>query len=426
MSKKITWLLISIIFILLVICGIIVFLLISNKKHNNLEEKIYIETLEPIKELKEVQSISLYYRVKGCINKYYTYCNLLKSSNETTNEETENIARNIYNMLDKEYIAYKNMSESNMLAQLEKIDDFVLHIDSMYYIEDDEFNNLCIVNGTLRDKETNNIAKFKVAVKFDYKNKTFSIIPNDYASQKYSNIMLGQKIDFGQVEIEKNDNNTYMARKVSEEDYVGDLFNDFKDKCMYDIDTLFERLDEEYKDIRIKNVTELEEYLKNRYANINSLQLLGYSIEKLDGYTQYIMVDSSFSQFIIRETATMKYTVIPDIYTVDLPDFRNNYDYTNEQGKIALNLDKIQNAINNHDYKYVYDKLSDGFKNIHFKTYEDFERYAKNNFYYKNKFEYTNFTKEGEEYYTYEIKITDRLGITDEAINKIFVMVLRR
>lgn len=426
MGKKTTGLFISIIFILLSICGIIMFLLIYNKKNNNLEEKIYIETQEPIKELIEVQSRGLYYRVKGCINKYYTYCNLLYSSDVSDIEETTNIAKVIYNMLDKEYISFKNISESNMLLQLEKVNDFVLYIDSMYFIEDESFNDLCIVNGTLRDKETNNLTKFKVVVKLDYKNKTFSIIPNDYASQKYSNIMLEQKIDFGEARIEKNDNNAYTTRSLSEEDYVGDLFNDFKEKCMYDINTLYERLDEEYKSIRLKSTSELEEYLKNRYANINSLQLLGYSIERFDGYTQYTMVDSSFSQFIIREIATMKYTVILDTYTVDLPDFRNNYDYTNEQGKVALNLDKIQNALNNHDYKYVYDRLSDGFKNNNFKTYEAFEVYAKDNFYYKNKFEYKKFDKEGESYYTYEIKITDLLGITDEVIDKTFVMLLRR
>lgn len=426
MSKKTTWLFISIILILLIICGIIVFLLIYNKKNNDIGENIYIETQEPIKELTEVQSRSLYYRVKGCINKYYTYCNLLYSSDVSDIEETTNIAKVIYNMLDKEYISFKNISESNMLLQLEKVNDFVLYIDSMYFIEDESFNDLCIVNGTLRDKETNNLTKFKVVVKLDYKNKTFSIIPNDYASQKYSNIMLEQKIDFGESRIEKNDNNAYTTRSLSEEDYVGDLFNDFKEKCMYDLNTLYERLDEEYKSIRLKSTSELEEYLKNRYANINSLQLLGYSIERFDGYTQYTMVDSSFSQFIIREIATMKYTVILDTYTVDLPDFRNNYDYTNEQGKVALNLEKIQNALNNHDYKYVYDRLSDGFKNNNFKTYEAFEVYAKDNFYYKNKFEYKKFDKEGESYYTYEIKITDLLGITDEVIDKTFVMLLRR
>ena len=237
MSKKTTWLFISIIFIVLVICGIIVFLLINNN-NNIIKKNIYIETQEPIKELAEVNSRNLYYRVKGCINKYYTYCNLLYSSNDNNIEETTNIDKVIYNMLDKEYISYKNILESNMTSQFERVNDFALYIDSMYYKEDDSYNDFCIVDGTLRDKETNSLTKFKVVVKLDYKNKTFSIIPNDYAVEKYSNVMIGQKFDIGQVKIEKNDNNVYTTRKVSEEDYVEDLFNDFKDKCLYDINTL--------------------------------------------------------------------------------------------------------------------------------------------------------------------------------------------
>ena len=425
MNKSLKWLLISIFFILLIICGIITFLFISTNK-NNSDEVIYIENQEPKKELTKVNSRSLYYKVKGCINKYYTYCNLLYSSDDSNTEETINIAKAIYNMLDKEYTSYYNITENNLLEQLERVNNFALYIDSMYYIEDDNYNDLCIADGTLRDIKTNNLTKFKVIVRFDYNNKTFSIIPNDYAVQKYSNIMLGQKLNIEQDIIEKNNNNAYITRQLSEEDYVEELFNDFKDKGLYDINALYELLDEEYKSKKFENASELKKYLNNKYADFNTLQLISYSIEKYDGYNQYTMIDSAYSRFVINETATMEYTIIPDIYTIDLPNYKNNYQYANEQGKIILNMDKILSALNNHDYKYLYTKLSDGFKYNNFKTYEAFEEYAKENFFYKNKFEYTSIKKEGQEYYTCDTKITDLFGITDIVINKTFIILLRR
>lgn len=427
MSKKQRLLLVFIIIVLLSICAIIAQILII--KNNN--RSTYVS--KPDEELSEVSSINQFYNVKGCIGKYYTYCNMLFSMNnksETNDEESQknlsDTKRIIYNMLDKEYISYKNITEDNITSKIELTKDSVIYIDYMYVSERSENIYIYVVSGSLREKATNNITKFKVIVKTDYDNKTFSIMPQDYVEEKYSNISLGGTIDIGLDRIESNENNTYIFKNIEGQVYARDLFEDFKDRLLYDINSVYDRLDEEYKVKKFANVSEFEEYIKNKYENIESLQLSSYSKETESNHDRYIMVDSEEHYFIIDSTAIMKYTIVLDAYTLDLPEFINKYEYTTEQGKVLLNLNKIMLALNNADYKYVYDKLSDSFKTKNFKTLEDFKKYVQNNMFSYNYFEYAEFENEEDIYYKYNVKITDASVTNTKEIHKTFIMKLRK
>ena len=430
MNKKLKWLLISIIVILLIICCTLAVLLIIKNNKRIIKSPVILE--EPKEEIAEVIYKNQYFTVKGCISKYFLHCSMLNSldDNKAAEAETKNnrqrIAKIIYNMLDKDYIKYKGITEENILNIIPNTKDAVIYIDSMYLSEKHNNVKVYLVNGTLREKQSGNLSKFNMIVKLDYNNETFSIILDDFVREKYTNIKLGENIQIGDDSIEPNDNNGYVFKKLTEQNYVDELFNDFKDKCLYDLESIYAKLDEEYKKVKFSNTTELKEFIKNRYDNLNSLYLVSYSKEERDGYTEYTLIDSEYNCFIIRETAAMKYTILLDIYSIELPEHAQNYEYTNVQGKVALNLDKILSALNGHDYKYIYDKLADSFKTKNFKTYEAFEKYAKENFYNKNTFKYVEFNKEGEEYYTYLTKIGNLKRINDPIIEKTFIMQLRR
>ena len=100
----------------------------------------------------------------------------------------------------------------------------------------------------------------------------------------------------------------------------------------------------------------------------------------------------------------MKYNIILDTYTIDLPEFIEKYNKGNDQVKVGMNIEKINNALNDQDYNYIYEKLDDSFKNNNFNTYQKFVEYAKSNFFKANEIEYEQFSKEGNTF-IYELKL---------------------
>lgn len=119
----------------------------------------------------------------------------------------------------------------------------------------------------------------------------------------------------------------------------------------------------------------------------------------------------------------MDYTVILDTYTIDLPEFLEKYENAKEEDKVILNLQKCFEALNNNDYKYVYNKLDATFKSNNFKTEADFEKYVKTNFFESNNAKSSNGKKQGD-LYTYEVTITDKTEKNTKTVKKTFVMRL--
>ena len=110
----------------------------------------------------------------------------------------------------------------------------------------------------------------------------------------------------------------------------------------------------------------------------------------------------------------MNYTVKFDTYTINTEEFNNKYDNGSEQLKVGMNLEKVFQALNRKDYDYIYGKLDSTFKQNNFKTLEDFEKFAKENFNDINKFEYGKF-QEQSGVYIYEILISDaQEKVTDD------------
>ena len=121
----------------------------------------------------------------------------------------------------------------------------------------------------------------------------------------------------------------------------------------------------------------------------------------------------------------MDYKVIMDTYTIDLPEFIEKYDSTNEQGKVALNIDKFFKAINNKDYRYAYNHLSSGFKDEYFNNLSDFENYINEKFFDNNIIEYKTFEERADNIYVYKIQISTD-GSNEKISNSIIVKLRRR
>ena len=120
----------------------------------------------------------------------------------------------------------------------------------------------------------------------------------------------------------------------------------------------------------------------------------------------------------------MKYTLILDTYTIDIPEFVDRYNSVTNQEKVILNINKFMQSINDGDYKYAYSILADSFKQNNFKTLEEFTNYVKTNFFENNKFDYRKFSGEADTYYTYEVDITDSSNASEEVKTKTFIVLL--
>lgn len=414
-SKK---LIIAMLLVVILIIVIIVGLLIyqnRGKVFHGIEESGTDVKVEINDILKRVDNKTDFYAVKSCIDKYYLYL-----TNQNAKTEI------IYNMLDKEYIIAKQITKDNMMSNLPKFDENQeVTITDMYVNDKTNEISIYIADGILRGRNTLNTSKFKIIVKLDKLNRTFGILPQDYVQEKYGKAELNTSLQIEvPKEIEKNNDNLYDLRNITEESYVQDLFNRYKNELRYSEELAYQELDEEYSKIKFGSFTKFQEYIKNNYKEIVIGKLDKYQKTFENGYTRYVFIDTKGRNYIFKETAPMKYTVIMDTYTVDIPEFLERYNNGTEQEKVILNLNKFMLALNDGDYKYAYNVLADSFKTNNFKSQQDFENYAKSNFFTNNKFDYTKFGNDTSTYYTYDITISDADGKDMNTKTKKFIMVL--
>ena len=226
------------------------------------------------------------------------------------------------------------------------------------------------------------------------------------------------------IEIQENEYNKYKYEKIPEDRKYMYLLQDYIEQELYEIDSAYECLDTEYKNKRFKDLNDFKEFAENRKKQLRKSYVYEYSTKDCDGYTQYIIKDQYDNYFIFKETNVLEYSILLDSYTVDIPQFTEKYDSTNEKGKCILNIEKIKQALNSGDYKYVYGKLADSFKNNNYKTQEEFENYMKQAIYSNINIEYGDFSNEGSTY-IYDIKITDANNAENQIINMQIIMQLK-
>lgn len=430
-TQKILILLIIIVLVV-VICILGIYLTLRRQGFGIENTYEYIEEIRPEEKIAIADVRNHYYIVQSCINKFYTYNAILSNvrayygdeNEEVIKEATNENASIIYNLLDEEYITSREVTANNVLTKIGKVNDSIIDINNMYVSEKTTNISVYIVDGNLRDKKSNSISKFKVIVKLDFSNETFSIIPGDYVEEKYPSIEVGGNIKIEVPEnIKINRNNKYLFKVVSDDTYAIDLFNKLKEEILYNPREIYNDLDQDYKNAKFSNEEEFNRFVKNKYENLKNINQESYKKTKTENYTQYIIIDSEGNNYMLRETAPMQYSLILDTYTIDIPEFVDRYNKSKAQERVILNLNKFMLAINDKDYKTAYNMLADSFKKNNFPTVGEFEKYMKTNFFDKNKFDYKDFGDEAGTYYTYKIDISNQEE-TRKTITKNFIMLL--
>ena len=380
--------------------------LISNEQiaENEIINEVYeVEEIEANTEIRLVDSQSQYYSVVACINNYYKA--ILDGNN-----------KKLYDTLDNRYIQENSITQENVIEKINTSNfsnsDYI--VKNMYIQETENIYNYYI-NGYLREQGMNTNTYFVLFV--DQYNSTYSIYPIN--EERYNNIIeLKESIESNT--ISENDNNLYQVVQVSDEDTAKRLLEDYQYKIENNIQLAYEELDSEYRQKKFSDIEEYTQYINN--IGISQSNVVQYQKSKIDDYVQYIILDENGRYYVFNETSVMKYNVLLDIYTIELPNFVESYSNSNEAEKVQYNIQLWFYTINDGDYVYAYNKLDETYRNNNFPTQVDFENYMKTTFYAYNKLGYTSYEKNGD-LYIYKMVITNSEDST-QTIEKQFVVKL--
>ena len=434
--KKARIIVIIVLLLLLILAGVILVKLNQEK-----EAKEWAETRDENMEVDieehiiPVRGQDEFFSIEKLMTNYYLY---LQMGNQDA----------VYQVLADSYKSTNQITSSNAISIAQRTSGTgeSFRAREMYY-KDDLTNPIYLVYGII---ETNNQGKECYALVYiDNENSTYAVEP--IQARAYENYRT-EKTELVSIEtIEKNDYNKYAKMTVTEEEMITRYFETWLKENLFYTDYAYSRLDTEYQKAKYPTRSSYQEYVTNHqeqftsmlpemmkqyedfeseeeYFNyLNTYEVKGldqYKIEETDEYTQYTLIDDYGNYYIIRATSPMNYTVLLDTYTIDLPEFVEQYNQANVEGKMQLNLIKLFTAINAGDYEYAYQKLNETYRNENFPTLADFENYVKENFFAKNTIGVSNF--ETYDYiYRYEVTIkNEEQPNATYAVKKTFSMSL--
>ena len=428
---KIKKIIIILIVILLILGTVLAILLISKKNTENSSVNTQADLSDIInQQITEVTDINNYYIVKNYINRYYLY--LTKTSNENvitaepiTTEEQESINKQaVYSMLDITYINSTSLTVDNIFNNIEQIDESTVIIDKMYFAPMTTNMSIYLVSGKTIAEATSEEKEFKIIVKMDMANKTLSLILGEMAEEIFDTNSLGDTLNIDtETTIEPNDYNQYEYNNISTDEYITDMFNEYKTYLISYREEAYSRLDNEYSSKKFANFEEFNEFVAHKIKSIVIAKADKVRTTQYGNYTQYIINDQYGNSYIFRENAVMDFDVILDVYTVEIPELTEQYNNSTDAEKVLMNIQKVFYAINDGDYNYVYNKLDNTFKQNNFPTLESFETYMKSNFYENNSIGYSNYRTSGN-LHIYDISITDADNEASTTVTKNFIMQL--
>ena len=428
---KIKKIIIILIVILLILGTVLAILLISKKNTEYGSVNAQADLSDIInQQITEVTDINNYYIVKNYINRYYLY--LTKTSNENvitaepiTTEEQESINKQaVYSMLDTTYINSTSLTVDNIFNNIEQIDESTVIIDKMYFAPMTTNMSIYLVSGKTIAEATSEEKEFKIIVKMDMANKTLSLILGEMAEEIFDTNSLGDTLNIDtETTIEPNDYNQYEYNNISTDEYITDMFNEYKTYLISYREEAYSRLDNEYSSKKFANFEEFNEFVAHKIKSIVIAKADKVRTTQYGNYTQYIINDQYGNSYIFRENAVLDFDVILDVYTVEIPELTEQYNNSTDAEKVLMNIQKVFYAINDGDYNYVYNKLDNTFKQNNFPTLESFETYMKSNFYENNSIGYSNYRTSGN-LHIYDISITDADNEESTTVTKNFIMQL--
>lgn len=404
---------------------LMIIILIRHKEQNKSEvhEIERIEEVEPEENgIKQETTRERYFLVKRCIDRYnnsikdhYGNNSRVLLDDKLEQEEKKYYTSSLYNMLSEEYIIENSITEANIY---DMVTGGEMHINELYSQELNENITAFVVYGKLKSYKDNKTYDYGYIINIDFNNKTFEIYPYEYMVE--NNITDISKIDslsINKETIESNSYNIVVFKITTDEEMAKEYFDIYKYLLINDKAGLYEVLDEEYRETRYNSEADFLNCIDNEFNTMVSSIVYEYSVSYYDNYSYYILKDQKENYYIFKTSAVMDYTLYLDNHTIDLPQFTEKYNSNNDENKVAMNIEKIKDAINTKDYKYIYEKLDTTFRNNKFPTLEEFTNFIKNNLFEKNTIGYRNIENQSDIYII-------KLDVSDKADESLEIRIL--
>lgn len=430
--KKLKVFIIILIILILLVIGVLIFVKLQEKKtiENDANEgdagqEILIDTTKTEK----VTDKSRFFSVRNCVQQYLDevnnnndkYFGFNENNEYTKTVDEQTINENRLSLLSTKFIEDNNITTNNLNDYIETFDEKVI-FDAlqMRYIRGEEVENY-IVYGIISSLNNEYLGDMYIVVNVDRNERTFSIEPLS-SSLSYDSIDEIQ-LEYDGTEIQPNDRNAYTNKTMSYEDTSKEYFSIFKRIILVKPDLLYDYLQEDYKLQRFGTLDDFEKYVESNKEEIAGLQIQKYLTNNYEDYTEFVCMDQYQNLYIFDETNPMEFTLELDSYTIITDNFKTTYDESNNEYKVAMNIDKWIQMLNARDYKSAYNCLDETFRNNNFGSEEAFEQYMRENFPLHYEVEFGE-TTENNGIYQQEIILTDITGASSDQINKTIIMQL--
>ena len=398
MKKKIiVMIIINILILFVVLIGII--MLNNNAKKDNTppERTEEIAEVSQTNTIEDVDTNNEVFTIQDYLQKYLEQININNELYYTGDERLEQsiISEWTYSLLSKEYIDKNNITNENVFDYVDKVEE-----------------NLLFVPLKMKKLETENTIKYAVygfcqTITNEYKGDKYFIFNVDNTNNTYSieplkNIESIDKINLADnsMKIDSNRYNGFKLKEMTDEEVCEQYLFMYKRLLLLKPDEAYEFLNEEYRNQKFETKQEYITYVSENKDKISKMILKAYSVKD----NRYMCQDADNNYYVFNIKKPLDYNVMLDVYTVDLQEFIDRYNSSKEENKVALNITKIENAINTRDYRYIYNKLDETFKNNNFKSEDSLKKYIEENFFDNNKIKNESISVQGN-IYVYKAKL---------------------
>lgn len=433
MKKIVIILIIGIIVVTATIIGLVVYMQSSSPADGETSDITVDAQINRV--IQEVKQDTNFYRIKKCVDAYAVAINEIATKGEgdiydeydvyDPGDDSYDVSQNMLNILGKEYVQEFNITKENIAEKFQNGQkSSIVTILHIYKADNSSNVSTYLAYGMMRDTRNQDVEGVSVMVVLDNANDTFAIYPEEYMKQHgYYNMEVGQELDLPEIEsIEENNNNVMESIYVSAEQSLNYCFSAYKELALYSRETAYTLLNDEYKEKRFPTFGEYDAYVQSHYLKVMGMSLEKYSKDLSGDTTRYICVDQNDNYYILTEHGAMDFDIQLDIYTLDTTEFLTKYNAGNYQDRVVLNLNKVQEAINDGDYRYMYNHLDETFKQNNFATFEAFSNYMQERYFAKNVFSFDSYEEAGE-VASCTVKITNGDN-SAESRNQSFIMKL--
>ena len=398
--NKIKWLILVLV-ILLIIIGTVTIFLLNNVKQDKNEDIIeqgdvgevinYNQTsAEPVSNSRD------FFTVNNCTNVYLNNINKNNAAYYGMNENNEyakivsdeEIHQKIYNLLSKNYIEKNNITIENVANFVDNVEEQLIFTPLKMNVLNKQNVDIFSVYGIAYNLKNESAGEKYFVITLDKNNNAFSVEP---INQEITDIEQINLTNEDNITIEANENNVFQYQTANYEYVIKQYISTFKRLATSNSDILYNMINEEYRNNKFNTIDLFKKYLENNKQEIQTANLQKYQVKDYDGYRQYVGIDQYNNYYIFNEKTIMDISIFLDTYTVDLPEFLEEYNISNDPDKAGMNLQKVVDALNNNDYTYVYNKLDATFRNNNFKTVANFEKYIENTIGAYSNVEFSNY-----------------------------------